>query len=196
MNIVWIVQRLGPAPNDRKRGRQVGRPRRIDKLHVVAVDRVAEQLGVDASHPTFNVELANEAGLNDELTDDVHLDLDGLFDAGRHEDLAFFAGGVDGGAEAGSGAVGGADALQGKTENEFWGEKLTILCNTHAHAGHEDVISAVFGRVVSTAMRFDAPIAREPGRNALGAGDMRRTVEEREIGRHQVRSGGRSDAQS
>lgn len=166
MNIIRIVQGLGAAPDDGKGGRQLRRFGRVREIHGITVDGIAEQLRVDAGHPTFDVELTHEPRLDDELTDDMHFDLDGLFRLGRHQDLRPVAGDVDGRAEPGPGPVAGPDP---------------------ADARHEDVVAAVLGRVVRTAVGFHAPIARELRGDALRTGQVGAAVEERELGRHDVR---------
>ena len=60
VDVVRVVQGLALAPDHGKRGRHVGRPRRVGELHLVTVDCVAKQLSVDTRHPTLDVELANE----------------------------------------------------------------------------------------------------------------------------------------
>ena len=46
VDVVGIIQRLGAAPNDGEHGRLIGRRRQVGELHVVAVDRVAQQIGL------------------------------------------------------------------------------------------------------------------------------------------------------
>ena len=60
VNVVRIVQRLRLAPDDGEGGSDVGRPRRVGELHLVAVDGVAQQLGIHARHPALDVELADK----------------------------------------------------------------------------------------------------------------------------------------
>ena len=60
VNVVWIVQRLRLAPDDGEGGGDVGRPRRVGELHLVAVDGVAQQLSIDTGHPALDVELADK----------------------------------------------------------------------------------------------------------------------------------------
>ena len=60
VDVVRVVQRLALAPDHGKRGGHVGRPRGLGELHLVAVDRVGEQLGVDTRHPSLDVELTHK----------------------------------------------------------------------------------------------------------------------------------------
>ena len=62
VDVVRVVQRLALAPDHREGRRHVGGAAGVGELHLVAVDRVREQLGVDARHPTLDVELADEPG--------------------------------------------------------------------------------------------------------------------------------------
>lgn len=166
MNIIRIVQRLRAAPDDGEGSRQLGRFRGVRELHRVAVDGVAQQLGVHARHPALDVELTHEARLDDELTNDMHLDFDGFLRARRDQNFRPVAGHVDRRTEPGPGPVARSDA---------------------ANARHEDVVAAVFGRVVRATVRLDAPVARELRGNALRAGQVRAAVEEGELGRDDVR---------
>lgn len=169
MYIVRIVQRLAAAPDHRERRRQVARLRRVPKLHCVAVNGVAQQLRIDARHPALDVELAHEPRLHDELADDVHLHLDRFLGAGRHQNLRAVARHIDGGTEDGTRSVARSDA---------------------ADARHEDVVATVLGGVVRASVRLDAPVARELGRDAARAREMRRAVEEGEVGGHEIGTGG------
>ena len=92
VNVVRIVQRFGSAPDDGERGRDVGSPRRIRKLHVVAVNNVAQQLGPHVRHAAFDVELANEIRLHDKLGNILNFNFDALLDAVRDEDFRRYAG--------------------------------------------------------------------------------------------------------
>ena len=58
VDVVRVVQRLALAPDHREGRRHVGGATGVGELHLVAVDRVREQLRVDAGHPTLDVELA------------------------------------------------------------------------------------------------------------------------------------------
>ena len=60
MDVVWVVQGLALAPDHREGGGHVGGPRGVGELHLVTVDGVAQQLGVDAGHPALDVELAHK----------------------------------------------------------------------------------------------------------------------------------------
>ena len=60
VNVVRIVQRLRLAPDDGEGGGDVGRPRRVGELHLVAVDGVTQQLSIHTGHPTLYVELADK----------------------------------------------------------------------------------------------------------------------------------------
>ena len=60
MDVLRVVQGLRLAPDDGDGGGDVGRPRRVAELHLVAVDGVVNQLGIHTCHPTLNVELANK----------------------------------------------------------------------------------------------------------------------------------------
>ena len=60
VNVVRIVQRLRLAPDDGEGGSDVGRPRRVGELHLVAVDGVTQQLSIHTGHPALNVELADK----------------------------------------------------------------------------------------------------------------------------------------
>ena len=62
VDVVRVVQRLALAPDHREGRRHVGGAAGVGELHLVAVDRVREQLSVDARHPTLDVELADEPG--------------------------------------------------------------------------------------------------------------------------------------
>lgn len=136
MDVVGIVQRLGAAPDDGEGGRDVGHARRVRELHVLAVDGVAEQVGLDVRHPALHVELAHKVLLHDELRDVLHLidgnpftksiglapkkndenktglylDLDAALGAVRDEDLVGAAGAAAGGVDARTEARTAADA--------------------------------------------------------------------------------------
>lgn len=168
MNVVWIVQWLGAAPDDGKCCGQIWRARRVHELHGVTVDGVAQQLSIYTCDTALDVELAHKARLNDELTDDVHFDTNGLLTAGRHENLTAVTGGIDGGTKAGTTTIAGPNAIDASDEN---------------------VVAAIFGRVVRAPMCLNTPIARELGRHAARARGVRRTVKEGEVCRDQVRSG-------
>ena len=60
VNVVGVVQGLTLTPDHSKGGGHVGRPRGVGELHLVAVDRVGEQLGVNTSHPSLDVKLTHE----------------------------------------------------------------------------------------------------------------------------------------
>ena len=60
MDVIRVVKGLGLAPDDGEGGGDVGRPRGVRELHLVAVDGVAQQLSIHACHPTLNVELADK----------------------------------------------------------------------------------------------------------------------------------------
>ena len=62
VDVVRVVQRLALAPDHGEGGGHVGRPRGVGELHLVAVDRVGEQLGIDTRHPSLDVELTHEPG--------------------------------------------------------------------------------------------------------------------------------------
>ena len=115
MDVVRIVKGFGSAPDDGERGRDVGRPRRIRKLHVVAVNDVAEELGTDVRHSSLDVELTDEIRLHDKLGNVLHFDFDALLDAVRDEDLCRHAGRrVDPRAESRAAADARPDPLQPK----------------------------------------------------------------------------------
>ena len=67
VNVVRIVQRLRLAPDDGKGGGDVGCPRRVGELHLVAVDGVTQQLSIHTGHPALNVELADKPEHNRSL---------------------------------------------------------------------------------------------------------------------------------
>ncbi len=56
-----------------KGGSDVGCPRRVGKIHLITIDGVWEQLSIHGGDASLNVELADEAGLYDELGNVVHL---------------------------------------------------------------------------------------------------------------------------
>ena len=87
VDVVRVVQRLALAPDNGEGGGDVGRPGGVGELHLVTVDGVAQQLGVDTRHPALDVELADEASLDNELGDVVHFDPDALLEAGADQDL-------------------------------------------------------------------------------------------------------------
>ena len=60
MDVIRVVKGLGLAPDDGEGGGDVGRPRCVRELHLVAVDGVAQQLGIHACHPALDVELADK----------------------------------------------------------------------------------------------------------------------------------------
>ena len=60
VDVVGVVQGLRLAPDDGKGGGDVGRPRCVRELHLVAVDGVGQQLGVHTRHPTLDVELTHK----------------------------------------------------------------------------------------------------------------------------------------
>ena len=135
MDVVRVVQGLALAPDHGEGGGDVGRPGGVGELHLVAVDGVAQQLGVDAGHAALDVELADEPGLDDELGDVVHLHPDALLEAGADQDLRGSPGrGIDPGTEGGAGPDAGPDPVD---------------------AGDEDVVPAVLRRVVSAAVAWN-----------------------------------------
>ena len=87
MDVVGIVEGLRPTPDDGKCGTDVGRARSVGKLHLVAINDVAQKLRIHRCHSPLDVELANKASLNDERGDVVHFDFDRLVDARRNEDF-------------------------------------------------------------------------------------------------------------
>ena len=60
VDVVGVVQGLALTPDHGEGRGHVGRPRGVGELHLVAVDRVGKQLGVDARHPSLDVELTHE----------------------------------------------------------------------------------------------------------------------------------------
>ena len=60
VDVVRVVKGLRLAPDDGKGGGDVGRPRGVRELHLVAVDGVAQQLGIHARHPALDVELTDK----------------------------------------------------------------------------------------------------------------------------------------
>ena len=60
MDVVRIIQRLGLAPDDGEGGGDVGRPRRVGELHLIAVDGVAQQLSIHTGNPALDVELTDK----------------------------------------------------------------------------------------------------------------------------------------
>ena len=60
VNVVGVVQGLALAPDHGEGGGHVGRPRGVGELHLVTVDRVGEQLGVNTGHPSLDVKLTHE----------------------------------------------------------------------------------------------------------------------------------------
>ena len=136
VDVVRVVKRLRLAPDDGKGGGDVGRPRGVRELHLVAVDGVAQQLGVHAGHPALDVELADEPGLDDELGDVVDLHPDALLKAGADQDLRSPSGrGVNAGTEGGAGPDAGSDPVD---------------------AGDENVVPAVLRGVVSAAVPWNS----------------------------------------
>lgn len=85
MNVVRVVQGFGPAPDDRERRCNIRRPGCVRELHRVAVDGVAQQLGVDTGDSSFDIKLANKSRLDYKLSNNVHLHFDSLFNAGCHQ---------------------------------------------------------------------------------------------------------------
>lgn len=67
MYIIWVVQRLGAAPYNSKCGIGGGGSCGIRKLHVVTVDGVTQQVGIDTCHTALNVELTHKSCLGNEL---------------------------------------------------------------------------------------------------------------------------------
>ena len=61
MDVVGVVQGLALAPDDSEGGRHIGGPGGVGELHLVAVDGVAQQLGIHTCHTTLNVELAHKS---------------------------------------------------------------------------------------------------------------------------------------
>ena len=61
VELFWVVQRLRLAPDDGEGGGDVGRPRGVGELHLVAVHGVFHQMGIHTRHPTLNVELAHKS---------------------------------------------------------------------------------------------------------------------------------------
>lgn len=189
MDVVGIVERFRPSPNDGERGRDVGRPWRVRKLHVVAVNNVAEQLSADVRDATLDIELAHEIRLHDELGDVLHLDFDALLDAVRDEDLGRHAGRrVDSRTETGSASNARSDSLQTNDRFKFWLQNKNNNKSSYVDASDEDVVAAIFCRVVSAPMSVHAPIARIGGRNAFRARRVGRAVEKGEIGGHEIRT--------
>ena len=60
VDVVGVVQGLALTPDHREGGGHVGGAGGVGELHLVAVDRVGEQLGVDARNPSLDVELTHE----------------------------------------------------------------------------------------------------------------------------------------
>ena len=60
VDVVRVVQGLALAPDHREGRGHVGGSRGVGELHLVAVDRVREQLGVDTRHPALDVKLTHE----------------------------------------------------------------------------------------------------------------------------------------
>ena len=60
VDVVRVVQGLALAPDHREGRGHVGGSRGVGELHLVAVDRVGEQLGVDTRHPALDVKLTHE----------------------------------------------------------------------------------------------------------------------------------------
>ena len=60
MDVVGVVQRLTLTPDHGEGRGHVGRPRGVGELHLVAVDRVGEKLGVNTGHPSLDVKLTHE----------------------------------------------------------------------------------------------------------------------------------------
>ena len=132
VDVVRVVQRLALAPDDSEGGGDVGGPGGVGELHLVTVDGVAQQLGVDAGHPALDVELADEPGLDDELGDVVHLHPDALLKAGADQYLRRPSSrGIHPGTEGGAGPDAGADPV---------------------YSRHQDVVTTVLGSVVSASV--------------------------------------------
>ena len=166
MDVVRVVQRLRLAPDDGEGGCDVGRPRRVRELHLVAVDGVAQQLRIHTRHPALDVELAHKSGLDDELGDVVNFDPDGFLQTRRHEDLRGAPRScIHPRAERGSGTNARPDPVD---------------------PGDQDVVPAVLGGVVGAPVPVDAPVAGEEGGHAGGAGAVGVAVEEGEVGRNEV----------
>ena len=135
VDVLRVVQGLRLAPYDGDGGGDVGRPRRVAELHLVAVDGVAQQLGVHAGHPALDVELADKPGLDDELGDVVDLHPDALLKAGADQDLRSPSGrGVNARTESGAGPDARSDPVD---------------------AGDEDVVPAVLRGVVSASVPWN-----------------------------------------
>lgn len=96
----------------------------------------------------------------------IHLDPDGPLEAATDEDLRCPAGrGRHARTEGGPGADAGTDAVD---------------------ARHEDVVTTILRRVVRTSVPVHAPVAREQGRHAGGAGAVGVAVEEGEVCCHKI----------
>ena len=109
-----------------------------------------------------------EPGLDDELGDVVNLDPDGFLQTRRHEDLRGAPWScIHPRAERGSGANARTDPVD---------------------PGDEDVVPAVLGGVVRATVPVDAPVAREEGGDAGGAGGVGVAVEESEVRGDKIRT--------
>ena len=107
-----------------------------------------------------------EPGLDDELGDVVNLDPDGFLQTRRHKDLRGAPWScIHPWAERGSG---------------------TNTRPNPVDPGDEDVVPAVLGGVVRATVPVDAPVAREEGGDAGGAGAVGVAVEEGEVGGDKV----------
>lgn len=99
----------------------------------------------------------------------MHFYFDRLFGTGGNQDLRSVARYVDGRTKDWTRPVAGSYATD---------------------SGNENIVATIFGSVVRTAMRLDAPVAWELRRNAARTCEMCGTVEECEIGRDEVGAGG------
>lgn len=112
--------------------------------------------------------------MDDELADDVHLDFDRFLCTGSDQNFRAVARHVDGRTENGTGSVAGTDATDARDQN---------------------VVAAILGRVVRTAMGLDAPVARKLRGYAARARQMGGTVEEGEIRGYEIRAGCRANGE-
>lgn len=67
MDVVWIIQRFRATPDHREWHGDVGCPRCVRKLGLLAINRVREEPCVHDRHTALYVELTDEPGLHDEL---------------------------------------------------------------------------------------------------------------------------------
>lgn len=96
MNIIRIIQWFRTAPNHSKRRGNIRRPRRVGKLHLIAVDRVTQKMRIHTSDTSLDVKLADKACLYNKLPNDMHLHPDGLLNSGRDQNFRRIAhGGID-----------------------------------------------------------------------------------------------------